>query len=139
MKRRGRTKLAADTALLVAAPRCLNKGGLAAVDPDNAGLETLDELLAGRLVLGHDGSRQAELGVVGKAESLVSVLEGDGGQDGAEDLLLPDGHLCRNWSATAETTKQINGNTRLHVDEDGSRDEVTVRLLRNATNESLGA
>src|SRR5262245_43039120 len=84
--------VAADTGALVAA-----EGGVgvhrAAVDLHGAGAERARDAHAARRVAGPHVAVEAVVGVVGEGDRLVLVGEGDGGDDGAEDLLPGDRHL----------------------------------------------
>src|SRR6478735_10659570 len=81
--------LAAVTALAGAAEGQFDAAaGAIAVDEDLAGAHALRDALLAPAVLGPDGGDEAIIGAVGGLDRVVLVLEGEGGEDGAEDLLL---------------------------------------------------
>jgi hypothetical protein len=83
-------ELAADPGLLVAAKGVPGVEQVVVVDPDGAGAQALGDPDGPGRVAAPDGAGQAVGGVVGDGDRLVVVVEGDDGQDRAEDLLLGD-------------------------------------------------
>src|SRR5258705_9538143 len=81
------TELAADAALLVAAPWRLDVRWLHVIHPHDAGAQALDRAHGAEDVARPDGGREAEVGVVGDAQRVVFAVERDDGGDRAEDLL----------------------------------------------------
>lgn len=71
-------------------------------------------------VLGDDGAAEAVLSVVGEMDGILNIGVGADGEDGAEDLLLPDGHLGGD------------------VGEDGGGNKVALSVGGDATNSDLG-
>ena len=85
-------QLAADAALLVAAPRSLAVRRVVGVDPRDAGAQGLDHAHRARDVLGPHSSGEPVDGVVGDPDGLFLVVEGDHHEHRPEDLLLGDAH-----------------------------------------------
>src|SRR5882762_9767376 len=108
-----RTELAPEPGLLVAAPRGLHGGRLHVVDPDYAGAQALDRPDRLEDVARPHGGGQAVGRVVGDADGVLLLVEGDDRHDRTEDLLAGDGRGI------------------VHVVEDRRLDEeAALRLLR---------
>jgi hypothetical protein len=73
---------------------CLRECRLRAADPDDAGPEGGGDTLCADDVLRHDGGGKTELGVVGKLDGFVSVLNGL--MQTTENLLDPGVAVERN-------------------------------------------
>src|SRR5207248_732660 len=84
--------LAAQAGGLVAAERRVGHRH-EAVDADGASAQSVGDAVGALDVVGLDAGAQAVVGVVGDADRLFLVLDGDGRQHRAEDLVLGDRHL----------------------------------------------
>src|SRR5262245_25659800 len=80
-------ELAAESRLLVAAPRRLDVGRLHVVDPHDAGAQALDHPQRAEDVARPDRRRQAEVGVVRDPQRVLLAVERDDRRDRTEDLL----------------------------------------------------
>src|ERR1039458_935218 len=83
-------KFASEAGLLVATPRRFKVGGLHVIDPDNAGANLLAHAESLEDVARPDGSGQTERGVIGDAQAIGFVVEGNDGGNGAEDFFARD-------------------------------------------------
>src|SRR3954463_1853253 len=83
-------ELAADAALLVAAPRRLDVGRLHVVDPDDAGAQVLDDAHGAEDVARPDRRGQTVEGVVGDPQRVRLGVERDHAGDRPEDFLARD-------------------------------------------------
>src|SRR5690606_26013974 len=78
-----------NAGMLVATERCLDeKVSRAAVNGHTAGTQLHRHAEGGRTVSGHHRTAQAELRLVGQADSLFIAIKADDDADRAEDLLL---------------------------------------------------
>src|SRR5437764_6917308 len=84
--------LAADAAVLVAAERHVGTDGHPAVDGDEAGPDAAGDGERALERSRRDHAGEPVLALVGDADGIVVVLEGDDDEDRAEDLLLGDRH-----------------------------------------------
>src|SRR3954470_16032137 len=80
-------EFASEAALLVAAPRRFDVGGLHVVDPDDAGAQRLDRTHRTEDIAGPDGRGEPEIRVVGDAQRVFLVVEWNHRRDRAEDFL----------------------------------------------------
>src|SRR5258706_5600030 len=80
-------ELAADAALLVAAPRRLDVGRLHVIHPHDAGAQALDRAHRAEDVARPDGGGEAVVGVVGDAQGVFFAVERDDRGYRAEDFL----------------------------------------------------
>lgn len=87
------TALLSVSTLLDTAEGSLGGADLSGVGTDHSDLELVGDAHDAADVLGEEVSGKTELGVVGKAEHLLLGLELEDGGQGAEGLVLGDGHL----------------------------------------------
>src|ERR1700733_510262 len=76
--------------LLEPAPRGFHVGGLHVIDPDDSSADCFDNAQGAIDVTGPDGRGQAEGSVVGDAECLALVVEGDDSSHGSENFFARD-------------------------------------------------
>src|SRR5690606_9297171 len=86
-------KLAAEATLLVATERAEDAGAAVRVDGDHAGPQALRDAHGAADVPGPDRPGEAIVVRVRLADDVRLVLEGDNGEDRAEDLLAGDAHV----------------------------------------------
>src|SRR5438093_12392245 len=79
-------QLAAEAALLVAAPRCFDVGRLHVVDPHDAGAQRLHRAQRSKDVARPHGSRKSVVGVVRDTQRLLLVVERDDARHGTKNL-----------------------------------------------------
>src|SRR5690606_3483043 len=85
-----RAALAADAADPVAPEGCGEIAHEEAVDPDGPGRQPSGDALGPVRAAGHQGRREAVLGVVGHRDALLLAAEGLQREDRTEDLLADD-------------------------------------------------
>ncbi len=82
------------------------------VDPDHAHLQLLRHAVRPRDVAGPDRRTQGEGGVVGLADRVVLVVEGDDDDDRPEDLLLGNPHVVADVGQHRRLDEEATGQAR---------------------------